>query len=354
MKRPDRPPDRLEVWSWTWPEIEPGDDLADLVVGSAAQTPLADGDILVLTSKVVSKAEGAAHARDKADVVAEESVRVVARRGATVIAETRHGLVLAAAGVDASNVPDGRVLALPVDPDGTARRLRAAVAERLGVNAGVIVSDTAGRAWRNGQIDVAIGCAGIAPMLDLRGQTDASGRVLTVTTPAVADEIASLGDLVKGKAAGRPAAVVRGLAALVLPRGDDGPGATALVRPADEDLFAMGTREAAVAAALRADPLALSRFPGVVDGDLPFEGLAAARSDVRVDVGPSTDGWTVAVAVRDHAPEEALVEAGRVIERAAALAAAYGLVAVSAGGMSDIHPLQGGWRAVHSATWVLA
>ncbi|HSS67441.1 MAG TPA: coenzyme F420-0:L-glutamate ligase [Nocardioidaceae bacterium] len=354
MKGPDQPPQRLEVWSWTWPEIESGDDLADLIVGSAAQTPLADGDVLVLTSKVVSKAEGAAQARDKADVVADESVRIVARRGATVIAETRHGLVLAAAGVDASNVADGRVLTLPVDPDGTARRLRAAVVERLDVNAGVIVSDTAGRAWRTGQVDLAIGCAGIAPVLDLRGQTDANGRVLTVTTPAVADEIASLGDLVKGKAAGRPAAVVRGLAALVLPRGDDGPGAAALVRPAAEDLFAMGAREAAVAAAIRTDPLALSRFPSVVDGDLPFEGLAAARSDVRIDVRPSADGWTVAVAVRGQAPQDALVEAGRVIERAAALAAAHGLVRAAAGDMPDIKRLQDGWRAVHGATWNLA
>jgi coenzyme F420-0:L-glutamate ligase/coenzyme F420-1:gamma-L-glutamate ligase len=346
------PADRIEVWSWTWPEVRSGDDLADLVVRSAYESPLRDGDVLVLTSKVVSKAEGAAHGGDKAEVVEAESARVVARRGSTVIAETRHGLVLAAAGVDTSNVPDGRALTLPADPDGTARRLRAELAARLDVNVGVIVSDTAGRAWRNGQLDLAIGCAGIVPLLDLRGQIDANGRILEVTTPAVADEIASVGDLVKGKAAGRPAAVVRGLVRLVLPPGDNGPGAAALLREADADLFALGAREAAVAAALRDDPEALAHFPTLADGDPePFDRLATVHADVAIDVVRRDGGWTVAVRVRADADRDAWVEAGRIVERSAALAAAHRLRAAD----DDAIPRpDAGWRAVHIATWVLA
>jgi coenzyme F420-0:L-glutamate ligase / coenzyme F420-1:gamma-L-glutamate ligase len=345
-------PQRIEVWAWAWPEVGAGDDLADLVVASAQQSPLVDGDVVVLTSKVVSKAEGAVRHGVKADVVGEESARVVARRGPTVIAQTSHGLVLAAAGVDESNVPGGRLLALPADPDASAQRLREALAARLDVNVAVVVTDTAGRAWRNGQTDIAVGCAGIEPILDLRGMRDAAGRVLAVTTPAVADEIASLGDLVKGKASGRPVAVVRGLAGLVLPRGRPGPGAAALVRDADSDLFGLGSREAVRAAALRDDREALARFPRRADGDIePFDGLAAVRDDVSVDVGAAADGWTVLVCVRDDAGEAAVFEAGRLVERAGALAAAHRLVEADGG---DITRPADGWRAVHSATWVVA
>jgi coenzyme F420-0:L-glutamate ligase/coenzyme F420-1:gamma-L-glutamate ligase len=346
------PSDRLEVWPWTWPEVRPGDDLADLVVRSAAETSLIDGDVVVLTSKVVSKAEGAARDGDKADVVQAESARVVARRGSTVISETRHGLVLAAAGVDTSNVPQGRPLTLPADPDSSARRLRAEVAARTGVNVAIVVTDTAGRAWREGQTDVAIGCAGIDPLLDLRGQPDAGGQTLMVTTPAVADEVAALGDLVKGKASGRPAAVIRGLARLVLPRGEDGPGAAALLRDADADLFGLGTREAASAAALRDDPAALGRFPRRADGDDdPFDRLASPTPDVTVEVSEAEDGWGMRVCVREGAGDAAWLAAGRLVERAATLAAAHRLTEAPP---PDLPRPADGWRAVHCVTWVVA
>jgi coenzyme F420-0:L-glutamate ligase/coenzyme F420-1:gamma-L-glutamate ligase len=349
------PSDRLEVWPWTWPEVRGGDDLAELVARSAAETSLIDGDVVVLTSKVVSKAEGAARQGDRADVAEAESVRVVARRGSTVISETRHGLVLAAAGVDTSNVPAGQALTLPADPDASARRLRAEIAARLGANVAVIVSDTAGRAWREGQTDLAIGCAGIDPLLDLRGQPDAGGQTLIVTTPAVADEVAALGDLVKGKASGRPAAVVRGLARLVLPRGEDGPGAAALVRDAESDLFGLGVREAAVAAAVRDDAGALRRFPRRADGDdSPFDRLASPVPDVSVVVSPAVGGWALQVCVREGAADRAWLEAGRLVERAATLAAAHRLAERPVTGMSDTHRVADGWRAVHSVTWVVA
>ena len=222
------------------PEVTAGADLAELV--AAAAPDLADGDILVVTSKVVSKAEGrtlAAHDREAA--IDAETVRVVARRGATRIVETRHGLVMAAAGVDTSNTPEGTVVLLPVDPDASARTLRAGLADRLGVNVGVIVSDTFGRPWRTGLTDVAIGVAGLEPLDDHRGRVDGHGNTLEQTVVAVADELAGAADLVKGKLGGIPVAVVRGLGHLV--GAGDGPGAVALVRPADEDMFRWGHRE---------------------------------------------------------------------------------------------------------------
>lgn len=229
------------------PEVRAGDDLAALL-DEALQGPAAlqEGDVVVVASKVVAKAEGRlVVGRDRAAVIDEETVRVVARRGATTIAQTRHGLVLAAAGVDESNVEAGTVLPLPLDPDGSARALRAALQARRGLQRlGVLVTDTAGRAWRQGQTDIAIGAAGIVPALDLRGATDALGRVLAVSVPAVADELAAAADLVKGKAAGTPVAVVRGAAVEPLLLDEDGPGAAALVRPADEDMFLLGAAEA--------------------------------------------------------------------------------------------------------------
>jgi coenzyme F420-0:L-glutamate ligase/coenzyme F420-1:gamma-L-glutamate ligase len=168
-------------------------------------------------------------------------VRVVAVRGATRIVETRHGLVLAAAGVDASGVEPGAVALLPVDPDDSARRLRSRLVELTGADLAVVVSDTAGRPWRVGQTDQAIGVAGLAPLTDLRGRDDGRGNVLDVTVTATADELAAATDLVKGKLAGRPVAVVRGLGGEV--GGADGPGAAALVRPREEDMFRLGTRD---------------------------------------------------------------------------------------------------------------
>lgn len=228
------------------PEFVAGDDLAQ-VLGDALDGVLEDGDILAITSKIVSKAEGRQLlAADREDAITAETVRVVATRthpgGTTRIVENRLGMVLAAAGVDASNTPEGVVLLLPEDPDASARALCSALRERFGVSIGVLVTDTLGRPWRQGQTDVAIGAAGIRVMDDLRGTTDASGRRLDVTVAATADELAGAADLVKGKAAGIPVAIIRGMGHLV---GDlDEPGARALIRPAGEDMFRLGSAEA--------------------------------------------------------------------------------------------------------------
>ncbi|MGA4859747.1 coenzyme F420-0:L-glutamate ligase [Streptomyces koyangensis] len=223
------------------PEVGEGDDLAKLI--AAAAPTLADGDIVLVTSKIVSKAEGRVLAADSREAAIDaETVRVVARRGALRIVETRQGLIMAAAGVDASNTPAGTVLLLPEDPDASARAIRAGLADALGVDVGVVVTDTFGRPWRNGLTDVAIGSAGVRVLDDLRGGTDAHGNPLHATVIALADELAAAGDLVKGKSEGLPVAVVSGLSALV---GDeDGAGARELVRGAADDMFRLGTSEA--------------------------------------------------------------------------------------------------------------
>ncbi len=226
------------------PEVRPGDDVGALV---AAAVDLEDGDVVVVTSKLLSKAEGrlvpvpegADREQVRQDAVLAETVRVVARRGPTVIAQNRNGLVLAAAGVDASNVRHDEIALLPVDPDASARALRDRLQGLTGRRVAVVVSDTLGRPWRVGQVDLAIGVAGLAPVRDARGTTDAFGAVLEVTEIAVADELASAAELVKGKADGVPVAVVRGLD---LP--DDGRDATSLVRPQAHDWFRLGTVEA--------------------------------------------------------------------------------------------------------------
>ena len=226
------------------PDLRPGDDLAGLV---AAAVALEDGDVVVVTSKAVSKVEGrlvpVPPGQDREQVrqraVEAETARVVARRGRTVIAQTRTGLVLAAAGVDASNVRQDEVALLPEDPDRSAAALRDRLRALTGRRVAVVVSDTMGRPWRQGQVDQAIGAAGLAPVRDARGTTDTHGAVLEVTEIAVADELAAAAELVKGKAEGVPVAVVRGLD---LP--DDGRGAAALVRPPEQDWFALGTSEA--------------------------------------------------------------------------------------------------------------
>ncbi len=201
------------------PEIAPGDDLAALIADAVASSAidLSDGDVLVVTQKVVSKAEGRLVACDDADpaakraLVESQSVRVLRRRGGLVISETAHGFVCANAGVDFSNVPLGQAALLPVDADRSARRLRYAILALTGCSVGVIISDTFGRAWRRGLTDVALGCAGVAALLDLRGQSDALGRPLRVTEVAVADELAGAAELVMGKSAGIAAAVIRGV-----------------------------------------------------------------------------------------------------------------------------------------------
>jgi len=243
----------LQVWAPTGiGEISPGDDLVEVIADAVASGPtdeaLQDGDILVVTSKIVSKAEGRIIlADDREDAITAETVRLVASRTSptghvTRIVESRLGIVAAAAGVDASNTPAGTVLLLPEDPDASARDLAAGLRERLGVTVGVIVSDTLGRAWREGQTDSAIGAGGVHVFEDLRGGVDAEGRPLMVTMPCVADELASAGDLVKGKAARLPIAVVRGRGDLVGPL--DLPGARSIVRPAERDMFHLGSDEA--------------------------------------------------------------------------------------------------------------
>jgi coenzyme F420-0:L-glutamate ligase/coenzyme F420-1:gamma-L-glutamate ligase len=231
------------------PEVVPGDDLAALLAAAldaaaAAGGPApADGDVLVVTSKIVSKAEGRVRqAADREAAIDEESVRLVARRDTLRIVENRLGLVMAAAGVDASNTAPGTVLLLPEDPDRSARALSDALKERYGVRVGVVVSDTFGRVWRAGLVDQAIGAAYLTPVQDLRGVADSHGNELAVTVTAVADELAAAGELVKGKLGGVPVALVRGLGALVSE--DPGPGARALLRPSEQDLFSLGTAEA--------------------------------------------------------------------------------------------------------------
>ncbi|SMQ16737.1 coenzyme F420-0 gamma-glutamyl ligase [Streptomyces sp. Ag82_O1-12] len=224
------------------PEVAAGDDLAKLI--AAAEPGLADGDVLLVTSKIVSKAEGRiVRAADREAAIDAETVRVVARRGALRIVENRQGLIMAAAGVDASNTPSGTVLLLPEDPDASARAVRDGLRDALGVDVGVVVTDTFGRPWRAGLTDVAIGAAGVRVLDDLRGGTDAYGNPLSATVVATADELAAAGDLVKGKAAGLPVAVVRGLPHLVA-EGDPGEGARAMVRGARDDMFRLGTSEA--------------------------------------------------------------------------------------------------------------
>ncbi|PKH43400.1 coenzyme F420-0:L-glutamate ligase / coenzyme F420-1:gamma-L-glutamate ligase [Nocardioides alpinus] len=241
---------RLEAWAPDGlPEVRAGDDLAALVLAALDEgRDLADGDVVSVTSKIVSKAEGRTRIGDREAAIDEETVRVVARRGPTRIVRNRLGLTMAAAGVDASNVAVGSIVLLPLDPDGSARTLRREIRRRTGLNVGVIVTDTSGRAWREGQTDIAIGAAGVRVAEDFAGHTDAHGNPLVVTLPAVADELAGAAELVQGKLAARPVAVLRGRADLVLPIGQDGPGAASLVRPDGADLFGWGAREAVVRA----------------------------------------------------------------------------------------------------------
>ncbi|TDC26230.1 coenzyme F420-0:L-glutamate ligase [Streptomyces sp. 8K308] len=239
-------PPSYRVWALPGiPEVAEGDDLVKLIAtaaSTAGASGLLDGDVVVVTSKIVSKAEGRVRlADDREAAVDEEAVRIVARRGRTRIVESRHGFVMAAAGVDASNTPAGTVLLLPEDPDASAAGIRRGLRELLGVDVGVLITDTFGRPWREGQTDVAIGAAGIAVLDDLRGTVDPYGNALGVTITAVGDELAAAAELVKGKTAGLPVAVVRGLGRLVA----EGPAtARDLVRDAASDMFRLGTSEA--------------------------------------------------------------------------------------------------------------
>jgi len=217
------------------PEVHPGDEIADLVAGRVA---LEDGDVVVVTQKIVSKAEGrlekVADDAERLRLIERESVRVLRRRDELVISETPHGFVCANAGVDLSNVDDGVAALLPVDADRSARHIRDALKARTGRSVGVVVSDTFGRPWRRGLVDVALGCAGVAAIVDLRGTADTRGRTLQATEVAIADEVASAAELVMGKDLGVPVAVVRGVDRSWLRESSI---REEVVRPHGEDLF---------------------------------------------------------------------------------------------------------------------
>ncbi|MGW4461083.1 coenzyme F420-0:L-glutamate ligase [Micromonospora sp. NPDC004704] len=231
-------------------DVAEGDDLAAMITTAAPW--LRDGDVLIVTSKIVSKAEGrlvdvpAAEGpeRDAAreEILVAETARPVARRGPVRIVQTHHGFVMASAGIDASNVDPSRLVLLPKDPDASARGLRAALRERHGADVAVIISDTMGRPWRNGLTDVALGVAGLSAIRDHRGEVDPYGNELSITQMAVVDELAGAGELVKGKRDQVPVAVVRGYLNATEPA--DGAGASVLVRDAELDLFSLGTAEA--------------------------------------------------------------------------------------------------------------
>lgn len=346
-------PPQLLVFAAQWPEIAAGDDLTRRILES---TSLRNGDIVVLTSKVVSKAGGRVVSGDRERWVRAETTRVVARRGQTVIASTGSGLVLAAAGVDASNTRPGTLVLLPTDADAAARQLRESIDSAAGCNVAVVISDTAGRAWRIGQTDIAIGCAGLRPVTDLRGTADSFGRLLDVTMPAIADELAAAADLVKGKASGCPLAVVRGMAATVLSAGDHGPGAAALIRDRDTDLFGLGAREAGRAVTLRDDPESLRHFPALgPDEDVPFESLPLPAERATVTVHRlGADGersWRVQVDVRAPTQAADWYEAGQLVERVRALAAAHRLSGAALGQLAERRP---GWRTIDCTRYRIA
>jgi coenzyme F420-0:L-glutamate ligase/coenzyme F420-1:gamma-L-glutamate ligase len=260
-------------------EVPAGADLAALVidaVGRHPEGPLQDGDIVVITSKIISKAEGRRlPGTERREAVAAESVRTVASRGRTRIVRTRTGLTIAAAGVDRSNIDQGWILLLPADPDASAARLRDQLAERTGRTIGVIISDTAGRPWRIGQTDHAIGAAGVRVLERFAGRNDSYGNPLFVTAIAVADEVAAAAELAKGKLDGRPLAVVRGLDRLVV---DVGENAQTLLREPSLDLFGHGSREAVLAAALAATGQQdrYEDLVGLEDADVVREVLAGS------------------------------------------------------------------------------
>ncbi len=318
-------------------EVGVGDDLAGLLLDALGGlgAELSDGDVVLVTSKVVSKAEGRVLAGDREDAVAAESVRVLAQRGPTAIVRTRHGLTLAAAGVDASNVPAGRVVLLPEDPDASAGLLRAALQHRSGRRVGVVVTDTAGRPWRLGQTDLAVGAAGVRVLEGFAGRRDVHGNELAVTEPAVADELAGAAELAQGKLGGRPFAVVRGRADLVLDSDDDGPGARALVRPEASDMFGWGAREA-VLAALVGRPEDRAPFGPAV----PVTELHAALLRVAGGGPVTTAGLT---ALRDETPDgtlELVVPGGPRTESAtmAAVCYAHGWELLAVDDRSVTHP----------------
>lgn len=306
-------------------DVRPGDDLAALITQAAPW--LRDGDVLVVTSKIVSKAEGRLvevpadgpeREAARAEVLAAETARTVASRGNVRIVQTHHGYVMASAGIDESNVDRTCLALLPKDPDASARGLRAALRERAGVDVAVIVSDTMGRPWRLGLVDVALGAAGIDPLRDHRGEVDPYGNELRLTEVAVVDELAAAAELVKGKCDGVPVAVVRGLALGPGSSSGDGPGAAALIRPADQDLFALGTAEARALglreAATLTDPVA-APAEGGTDPDAVGRALALIEPVTAPSTVFTVDGDAVACRVTNAADPAALVALGADVHR---------------------------------------
>lgn len=283
---PGRAPDRLVCIPVAGlGEVAAGDDLATLFANAV---DLEDGDILVVTSKVVSKAEGRVRTAKREEALADETDRTVAWRGRTAIVRTHHGLVMAAAGIDSSNTDPDTVVLLPRDPDASARRLREALARGVGRNVAVLVTDTAGRAWRNGQTDIAIGAAGLDVLQDYAGRIDPHGNELAMTLPAVADELAAAADLVKRKLDRRPAALVRGMSGLVLAPGRHGPGAAALVRDESQDMFGLGAREAVLSALHADDPRGFGSPCTAIELVVQLSALAGEDTVVRVIDGTVT------------------------------------------------------------------
>ena len=301
---PGRAPDQLVCLPVTGlGEVTEGADLAAMLAGAVS---LQDGDVLVVTSKVVSKAEGRVRPAKREEVLGDETDRTVAWRGHTAIVRTHHGLVMAAAGVDASNTETGTVVLLPRDPDASARRIREALARGTGRNVAVLVTDTAGRAWRTGQTDIAIGAAGLDVLQDYSGRTDPHGNELAVTAPAVADEIAAAADLVKRKLDRRPAAVVRGMSGLVLVPGRHGPGAAALVRDETQDMFGLGAREAVLSALHEDDPRGFGLPCTALELVVQLSALAEQTVDVRLE---GTDNRTVTARLRGTEREQGAADA---------------------------------------------
>ena len=285
-------------------EIRVGSDLAAEI---ARALNLRDGDIVVVTSKVVSKAEGRVlpylNATDRDAAIDRETVREVARRGPVRIVENRLGLVMAAAGVDVSNLANGTLALLPEDPDATARSLRERLGSDHAVNVAIVIADTAGRPWRVGQTDIAIGLAGLDAYDDFEGRMDAYGNELAVTAPAVADEIAGAAELASGKLGARPFIRLRGLGHRVLPAGTHGEGARALQRVAEEDLFSLGTREAVVAAFVPGERWTPVATVEDLTRALTQSGLAVVESDkerVRIGGDDERDQWQAEVIARVH------------------------------------------------------
>ncbi|HWU33067.1 MAG TPA: coenzyme F420-0:L-glutamate ligase [Marmoricola sp.] len=283
-------------------EIVSGTDLVAEITGVL---DLSDGDIVVITSKVISKSEGRLlpfdSPIDRDAAIDAETVREVARRGPVRIVENRLGLVMAAAGVDASNIAAGTLALLPLDPDATARSLREEFTARLDVNVAVLIADTAGRAWRIGQTDIAIGLAGLDPYENFEGRVDSYGNELAVTAPAIADEIAGAAELASSKLGARPFIRVRGLKDRVLPRGEHGPGARALQRSPAEDLFNLGSRDAVIAAMAVTQPWSPTASPKEVESALVRCGLRTEQQDDRIRVtGDDQELWRAGVIARVH------------------------------------------------------